>query len=128
MSEARRKWASEQQTLDELERLGDEAMRALADYEAHAPVAALAESEHRRLRAKAVLRARLEKVPVTLCVYTAEADDEVADAYQRRVVDAAVADAMKERLRVIRTNQEALRTAVASKRDGVTGPGWGGSR
>jgi hypothetical protein len=128
--EPRRRWVSEQTVLEELERLSDLSMATVADYSLHAREAAEAEADHKRLRAKRILLAKSngETKAQAAAEVIAEADDEVAAAYHRRLVSAAMADVDRESLRSIRTNQEALRTAAASARDGVVGPGMSGRR
>lgn len=130
--EQRRRWVSEQQVLAELERLSDLSMATVSDYARHSREAAEAEAAHKRLRAQAILRFQArargqgDRVSVAQAETEADADDEVAAAYTHRLITAAQADTDREALRSIRTNQEALRTAAASARDGVVGPGWQG--
>lgn len=112
-----------------MERLSDLSMDTVADYAADARAAAVAEAEHKRLRARAVLtaqadgRSQNQRVSVAQAETQAEANDVVSEAYMERLVTAAKADADREALRSIRTNLEVLRTAAASARDGVAGPG-----
>lgn len=127
MTEARRRWVSEQVVLAELERLSDLSMATVAEYAVQAQDAAKAEADHKRLRARRILRARAEGERSTAAAeVVAEADDEVSAAYLLRLTTTAAADTSREALRSIRTNQEALRTAAASTRDGVVGPGYNG--
>lgn len=120
------RWRSEGAVLEELERLNDLSLEAVRQYEGAAQEAAQREADHKRLRARRVLSAKAgagdgKRVPISEAEYVADADDEVADAYMLRLGAAATADAIRERLRSIRTNQEALRTAAASNRQPVTG-------
>lgn len=125
--EPRRRWVNEQTVLEELERLSDLSMERAGEYGEQATAAASAEANHKRLRAKRILLARSEgERSISGAEVVAEADDTVADAYHDRLVTAAIADATKESLRSIRENQNALRTAAASARDSVVGPGWQG--
>lgn len=128
MSEARRRWSTEQQVLLEMERLNDESMETVQAYTAAAQESAMAEVTHKSMRAKTILRHKASGPRVSMAeaeVY-AEADDDVAAAYLQRLAAAAHADALREKLRSIRTNSDALRTAAASFRNGGGngGPGW----
>jgi hypothetical protein len=117
-----RRWITEEQVLFELERLNDASMEATNRYAAEAQDAARAEADYKRLKAKRVLIAKATGVRgIAEAEYTADADDEVATAYMERLTKAAQADATRERLRSIRTNQEVLRTAAASNRQPVVG-------
>lgn len=124
-----RRWASEEAVLAELERLGDESMDRARDFQSLAQAAAEAEATHKALRAKRVLLARANGTKsIAAAEYEAEADSVVAAAYLDRLTTTAAKEACQEALRSIRTNQEALRTAAASARDGVVGPGFSGRR
>jgi hypothetical protein len=112
-----RRFSSEQEVLDELERLHFLSLTKANDYEREAVFAAEAEATHKALRARRVLLAKANGVrSIAEAEYTAEADDDVAQAYLQRLTGAAIADATREALRSIRTNQEALRTMAASHR------------
>lgn len=130
--EHRRRWINEQQVLAELERLSDLSMDVVADYGRVAEAAARAEAAYKRDRAKAVLRHKATpsqtggKTSVAEAELAADADSDVAGKYLDRLLAAAKSDSLKESMRSIRANQEALRTAAASARDGVAGPGWQG--
>lgn len=118
-----RRWVSEEAVLDELERLNDLSMEKAQEYTRNAYLAAEAEANHKALRAKRALLAKANGVrSISEAELTAEADPEVADAYLVRLTSAAIADANRESLRSIRTNQDGLRTAAASHRNPVTGP------
>lgn len=120
-----RRWVSEETVLLEMERLNDLSLQKVTEYTHAAVQAAEAEALHKALRAKRVLLAKASGVSsVALAEYTAEADDEVADAYLRRLTTTAVAETIRESLRSIRTNQDGLRTAAASHRAPINGPGW----
>jgi hypothetical protein len=128
--EARRRWVNEQQVLAEMERLADLSMETVADYAVHSAEAARAEAAYKSLRARKVLTYRAastsSRPSIAEAENAADADDEVAAAYLLRLTTAAAADTDREALRSIRANLEALRTAAASAREGVRGPGWGG--
>ena len=125
--EARRRWVNEEQVLAELEHFADLSMATVAEFAVQAQDAARAEAEHKRLRARKVLTAKAasasSRPSIAEAEFVAEADDEVAAAYLQRLLTAAAVETSREALRSIRTNQEALRTAAASARDGVVGPG-----
>lgn len=127
-----RRWVNEREVLGELERLSDASMEKAADYAIAAQEAAMAEATHKRERAKAALRAQVamrangERVSAAQADLVVEADDEISSLFLERLATAAHVDSLKESMRSIRTNQEALRTAAASARDGVVGPGWSG--
>jgi hypothetical protein len=119
-----RRWTSEAQVLEEMERLNDLSLQKVAEYESRAVAAAEAEATHKAMRAKRVLLAKASGVrSISEAEYVAEADDDVAQAYLQRLAFAAEADAIKEGLRSIRTNQDGLRTAAASHRSPFVGPG-----
>ena len=112
-----RRFSTEAEVLGELERLHFLALEKVQDYEREAVFAAEAEATHKALRARRVLLAKANGVrSIAEAEYTAEADDDVAQAYLQRLTGAAIADATREGLRSIRTNQEALRTMAASHR------------
>lgn len=112
-----RRWSSEAQVLEEMERLADMSMDLAAEYKGQAVESAEAEAMHKSLRARRILAAKAGGVTsVALAEVTAEAADDVADALQDRLVKAALADSTRETLRSVRTNQDALRTAAASHR------------
>jgi hypothetical protein len=131
-SDMPRRWLSERAVLEEMERLNDLSMELTQDYKVKAVEAAQAEAEHKRLRAKRILSAKAggeaggRRVSQGEAETVAEADDHVADAYLMRLVSAAEADAIKETMRSVRTNQDGMRTAAASHRDQISGPGWSG--
>lgn len=129
--EAPRRWVSEAAVLDELERLNDTSMDLVRQYREHARAAAEAEASHKSARARRILLAKASRtegraMPISEAEVTAEADPEVSSLYMTRLTSAAMADATKEALRTIRTNQDGLRTAAASHRDMISGPGWKG--
>jgi hypothetical protein len=118
-----RRWSSEAQVLEEMERLADMSMDLAAQYKGQAVESAEAEALHKSLRARRILAAQASHAAGTgrapsmaLAEVVAEADDDVADALQDRLVKSAIADSTRETLRSVRTNQDALRTAAASHR------------
>jgi hypothetical protein len=125
VSDARRRWTTEQQVLSELEALGDQSMRiAFTELPQALNEAAQAEATHKAMRARAILSARATtKASVAGAEVMAEADDDVSAAYFLRLTSAAQVDALREQLRSIRTNQDGLRTAAASHRSPFVGPG-----
>ena len=129
----RRRWASEEEVLGELERLNDLSMEKVREFQGLAVESAEAEATHKTMRAKRILQAQADakvttgkSMSVAQAEVVAEADDEVAAAYFARLSASALAEACRESMRSIRSNQEALRTAAASARDSVTGPGYNG--
>lgn len=121
----RRRWVSEDAALDELERLNDLSIqKALHELPGLLQEAAEAEATHKAMRAKAVLLARAGGARSGVeAEATADGNDEVAAALLSRLTASAAADACKEALRSIRTNQDDLRTAIASLRSPFQGPG-----
>lgn len=108
-----------------MERLNDLSMEKAQEYALTATKAAEAEAAHKALRAKRALLAKANGVrSISEAELTAEADPDVAQAYLERLVSAAQADATREVLRSIRTNQDGLRTAAASHRTPFSGPGY----
>lgn len=128
-----RRWASEEAVLGELERLNDLSMDKVREFQGLAVESAEAEAAHKSLRAKRVLKAQADAkistgkaMSVAQAEIVAEADDVVGAAYFQRLTSNALAEACREAMRSVRSNQEALRTAAASARDSVTGPGYSG--
>jgi len=120
-----RRWSSEAAVLEEMERLNDLSLQKVQEYQSTALRAAEAEAAHKALRAKRVLMAKAQGVKsIAEAEYTAEADETVAQAYLERLTTTAMAEAVRESLRSIRTNQDGLRTAAASHRSPVSGPGF----
>lgn len=114
---AQRRFTTEHQVLEELERLHFMSLEEARLYSGTAIKAAEAEAAHKALRAKRVLLAKANGVKsIAEAEFTAEADEDVSQAYLARLISAAEADAHRESLRTIRTNQEALRTMAASHR------------
>lgn len=130
--EARRRWVSEEQVLTELEQAADLSMATVAEFAVFAQDAAKAEAHYKSLRAKRVLHNRAmsesSRPSIAEAETRADAEDDVAAALLARLIADAHLEACREALRSIRTNQEALRTAAASARDGVVGPGMSGRR
>lgn len=125
---APRRWVSEDAVLAEMERLNDESMERAHDLAIALPERAQAEVAHKVARARRILAAKHAGVRgINEAEYISEADAEVADLWLKRLEQDAVVESLREMLRSIRTNQDALRTAAASARDGVTGPGWKGA-
>lgn len=123
------RWTDEHTILRELESLNDVSMAEARRYYELAREAAETEARHKTIRAKAFLRAKAAGArSADAATAEAEADPSVANAYLERLVAAALADACRESLRTIRNNQDGLRTAVASHRDAIAGPGWSGKR
>ena len=81
--------------------------------------AAAAEAEHKTARAKAILREKARddvRMSQAEAEARAEADDDIAALYMRRMTTAAVADSHREKLRQLREQVATGRTAVASER------------
>lgn len=125
---APRRWVSEDAVLAEMERLNDQSMEVAHDLAILLPERASAEVAHKVARAKRILAAKHNGVrAISEAEYIAEADPDVAALWLERLGKDAEVEALRELLRTIRTNQDGLRTAAASARDGVTGPGWKGA-
>lgn len=123
-----RKWVSEDAVLAEMEHLNNVSMDLVSDFTIAAPERAAAEAAHKLARAKRILLARHNGVKsMAEAEVIAEADDAVSALYAERLNKDALIEGIREALRSIRVNQDALRTAAASARDGVTGPGWKGN-
>ena len=119
------RWTSEEAILAELERLNDASEQLAREYADLAQQAAEAEATHKSLRAQRALSARVRgERSATAAEAVADADVDVSEALLARLVTAAQADATKESLRTCRTNQDGLRTAVASHRAMFAGPGY----
>lgn len=116
-----RRFSTEAEVLQEMERLHFMSLGKVQQYETMAVAAAEAEATHKAMRAKRVLMAKANGVKsIAEAEYTSEADPDVAQAYLQRLTLMAEAEATRESLRSIRTNQEALRTMAASHRPQVT--------
>lgn len=123
-----RKWVSEDAVLAEMERLNNMSMDLVSDFTIAAPERAAAEAAHKLARAKRTLLARHNGVKsMAEAEMISEADDDVSVLYAERLNKDALVESIREALRSVRVNQDALRTAAASARDGVTGPGWRGN-
>lgn len=118
---AQRRFSTEGEVLEELERLHFVVLETVNEFSVLGVQAAEAEATHKALRAKRVLMAKANGVrSIAEAEYTAEADPDVADAYLQRLTLGAQAEAAREGLRSLRTNQEALRTMAASHRPATT--------
>ena len=104
--------------LEHLGRISREYAVKTGEYGPIAEAAAVAEAAHKTARAKAILRYRAtEGVRSHAEAETrAEADDEIADLYQARLVAAAKADSHREHLRQLREQVAVGRSKVASER------------
>ncbi len=120
-----RRWTSEAQILEELELLNDMSMDKAREFAGYAVEAAQAEATHKSMRAKRILTAQMNGTKsISGAEAIADADDAVGQALMERLVATAQADACREALRSIRTNQDGLRTAAASHRTPFAGPGY----
>lgn len=92
--------------------------QALSAYAIAAEAAAMAEAEHKRLRARAMVTEKHAdpKAALSLCEVLAEHDDAVATAYRERLVTAATVDAMKGKLAWFRSAADGKRSEIASER------------
>lgn len=81
--------------------------------------AAHAEVEHKREKARFIVRARAEdpKLSATQAEMEADADDEIADLYLARLGTAAMAEATKHRLFMLRAKSDALRSEKVDERE-----------
>lgn len=95
-----------------------QALETAVDRYAEETVAAAgAEADHKRERAKRMLRARSEGIrSISEAEAVAEADDFVAELYMRRLTTSAVADASKQRIVALRERIGALRSYLADQR------------
>lgn len=91
---------------------------AANEYQDIALLAAAAEAEHKSTRAKAILRHKAgeERMSQAEAETRADADDQVAELYMRRLTTAAIADSHREKLKQLREQVATGRTAVASER------------
>lgn len=121
--------------MNALQRLGvvsRDYQRMADEYRDVALDAAIAEAEHKTARAKAILREKARddvRMSHAEAETRAEADDEVAQLYMRRLTTAAIADSHREKLRQLREQVATGRTAVASERavDQIHADGWSGA-
>jgi len=108
-----------------MERLNDLSMAKAQEFAGLAVESAAAEATHKTLRAKRILAAQAGGIKsISGAEAVADADDAVAGALMERLVSNAQAEACREALRSIRTNQDGLRTAAASHRTPFSGPGY----
>lgn len=104
--------------MDHLSRVSREYATKTGEYGPVAEAAAVAEAAHKTARAKAILRYRAAEGVKSHAEAEAraEADDEIAELYQARLVAAAKADAHREHLRQLREQVAVGRSKVASER------------
>lgn len=81
--------------------------------------AAAAEADHKRDRARYIVAARAEnpKLSAAQAEAEAEADDKISEAYLERLGTAALAEATKQRLIMMRAKSDALRSARVDERE-----------
>lgn len=102
--------------------------RLARDYGQVADVAARAEAEHRKERAKAIVwhKTSAEKVSMAEAETRAEADDNVSRLYLERLVSAAASDAARAKLHQLREQVAVGRSFAAAEREAdritATGP------
>lgn len=117
--------------LDHLSAVSLEYQRWADDYRDVATAAARAKAVYTTQRAKAVLRlkAGAERMSVAEAETRADADDEIAELNQTRLVSEAVADAHREKLRQLRERIATGRTYAATEReiDRMHAAGHGGA-
>jgi hypothetical protein len=93
--------------------------------------AARAEASYKNERAKAVLKHKLsgERMSVAEAELRADAQDDIAELLQNRLVKSAVADALKAKLMQLREQVAVGRTAVVDERaaDQFHSRGYGGA-
>lgn len=90
----------------------------LREYTVAAGDAAVAEAEHKRLRASAIVKEKHSdpRAAMSLCEVLAEADDTVTQAARHRLVTGATVDAMRGKLAWYRAAADAARSAIATER------------
>lgn len=81
--------------------------------------AAAAEADHKRDRARFIVKARAEnpKLSAAQAEAEAEADEEISERYLERLGSAALAEATKARLLMMRAKSDALRSARVDERE-----------
>lgn len=81
--------------------------------------AATAEADHKRDRARFIVAARVEnpKLSAAQAETEAEADDAISEAYLERLGNAALAEATKHRLFMLRSKADALRSEKVDERE-----------
>lgn len=81
--------------------------------------AAAAEADHKRERAKFIVSARSEnpKLSAAQAETMAEADDDISELYLERLGSAALAEATKHRLFMLRAKSDALRSEKVDERE-----------
>lgn len=101
------------------------------EYRGVAVAAAEAEAEHKSQRAQAILRhkASVERMSMAEAETRAEADEEIAVLYRKRLIAAALADAHREKLRQLKEQIAYGRTYAATEReiDRMHGDNYGGA-
>ena len=103
---------------NELRRALDDLDLSVQRYGTESVEAAQAEATHKAARAKRLLKARAEGVrSVSEAEAIAEADDNVADLYMRRLTTSAVADSSKQRILSLRERVGAIRSVLADQRE-----------
>lgn len=81
--------------------------------------AATAEADHKRERARFIVAARATdpKLSAAQAETQAEADDTISELYLERLGNAALAEATKHRLFMLRSNADALRSERVDERE-----------
>lgn len=81
--------------------------------------AATAEADHKRERARFIVSARAAdpKLSAAQAETQAEADDTISELYLERLGNAALAEATKHRLFMLRSNADALRSERVDERE-----------
>ena len=91
---------------------------AVVLYSSHLQDAAEAEAEHKKHRAKRVLKARSDgEKSITAAETVAEADDFIADLYLKRLTTAAVAESTKQRIASLKERIQSGRSLMADQRE-----------
>lgn len=103
---------------DNLGQLSQQLDLTVHEFGAAAREAAEAEAAHKTARAKRVLRARADGVrSISEAEFIAEADDNVADLYMRRLTTAAVAESFRQRINSLRERINVGRSLYATQRE-----------
>ena len=114
-----------------LRRVNEEYRRLAGEFRAVAREAAQAEADHKAKRAQKVLTFKDAQPNMSHAEATtrAESDPAIAELYQKRLITAALADSMKEKLRQLKEEVPSARTDVVNERgaDEFHSRGYGGT-
>ena len=114
-----------------LRKVNEEYRRLAGEFRGVARAAAQAEADHKSKRAQKILSFKDDQPGMSHAEATtrAEADSVIAELYQKRLINAALSDSLKEKLRQLKEEVPSARTDVVNERgaDEFHSRGYGGT-